>query len=375
MSHAHVAIVGGGLSGLYAAAQLEQRGTRDYVLFEARDVLGGRIASVPASGHQASGSAAGDIDRFDLGPTWFWPDYQSQLDRLVHDLGLHRFKQYETGDMMVERSPNERPTRRRGYVNSPASMRLVGGMAALIDALRSRVDGARIITGQTVQRLHSSEGKVELDSADVTGRITTWTVRHVLLALPPRLAEERIAFSPALPDALAGQWRDTATWMAPHAKYIAVYETPFWIEQRLSGEGRSACGPLGEIHDTSMPGGSAALFGFFGLPARVRSSVPQDVLRAHCRAQLTRLFGPKAATPKAELIKDWAGDAYTAAAADLDATAGHPHAPAAAATSGPWRGRLTGIGSEWSPRFPGYLAGAIEAAALGVAALADVTTT
>jgi monoamine oxidase len=27
-----------------------------------------------------------------------------------------------------------------------------------------------------------------------------------------------------------------------------------------------------------------------------------------------------------------------------------------------WRGRLAGIGSEWSARYPGYLAGAIDAA-------------
>jgi len=41
-------------------------------------------------------------------------------------------------------------------------------------------------------------------------------------------------------------------------------------------------------------------------------------------------------------------------------------APAASAVSGRWCGRLTGIASEWSPQFPGYLAGAVEAARLGV---------
>lgn len=92
--------------------------------------------------------------------------------------------------------------------------------------------------------------------------------------------------------------------MAPQAKYVAIYDTPFWREQGLSGEGRSARGPLGEIHDASMPGGSAALFGFLGVPARVRSTVSDEVLRTHCRAQLVRMFGPLAATPKAEAIKD-----------------------------------------------------------------------
>lgn len=36
MKAARIAIIGGGLSGLYAASLLEQRGIEDYVLFEAR---------------------------------------------------------------------------------------------------------------------------------------------------------------------------------------------------------------------------------------------------------------------------------------------------------------------------------------------------
>ena len=384
MQTAHIAIVGAGLSGLYAAYLLEQQGINDYVLLEARDSLGGRIASAPAAGQLPSDSSASGqpapeaatgtekLDRVDLGPTWFWPGYQHQLGRLVHDLGLESFEQFEAGDTVVERSPSEPPMRMRGYVNSPTSMRLVGGMSALIDALHSRLDATRIHTGQAVRRLRRTQHHVELDSEDVDdaqGHTTTWRAEHVLLALPPRLLENSIEFVPALPPALARQWRATATWMAPHAKYIAVYDTPFWREQGLSGEARSARGPLGEIHDASMPGGSAALFGFFGVPAHVRKGVPEVDLRAHCRAQLARLFGSQAATPRAEVIKDWALDPYTATAADSEGVSQHGEAPATTASSGPWSGRLTGIASEWSPQFPGYLAGAIEAASLGVEAL------
>jgi monoamine oxidase len=115
-----------------------------------------------------------------------------------------------------------------------------------------------------------------------------------------------------------------------------------------------------------MPGGSAALFGFFGVPAQMRHSVSDEGLRRHCRAQLARMFGMQAAQPRAEMIKDWAADPFIATAADQHSSAGHGAAPAAAAASGAWRGRLVGIASEWSPRFPGYLAGAIEATDLGV---------
>lgn len=372
MQTAQIVIVGGGLSGLYAAYRLQQRGFRDYVLLEAREVLGGRIVSVPAPAPGSMpGGAAEVANRFDLGPSWFWPGYQRQLDHLVDELGLTRFEQFENGDMMVERSPHAAPTRMRGYASAPPSMRLMGGMAALTNALHRRLDPARIFTGHTVRGLRATEAQVEVESVDASGRANTWRAVHVLLALPPRLVEARIAFSPALPEGLSRRWRATPTWMAPHAKYVAIYDAPFWREQGLSGEARSACGPLGEIHDASIPGGSAALFGFFGVPATVRKGVPEAELKALCRAQLVRLFGPQAATPRLDFIQDWALEPNTATAADLDSAGQHVEAPPSMAASGPWCGRLTGIASEWSPQFPGYVAGAVEAASLALQRLPE----
>lgn len=370
MQTTRIAVVGAGLSGLYAAYLLQRQGINDFVVLEARDDLGGRIASINAMGKAVNHSSVdSSIDRFDLGPTWFWPGYQQELDQLVDALELERFEQFEAGDMVVERSHEGAVVRMRGYVNSPPSMRLVGGMGMLVDALQRRVNPQRIATGQIVRRLRKHESHVEVESKNTNGVITTWRAEHVLLALPPRLLESTIEFEPELPAELARQWRTTATWMAPHAKYIAIYDTPFWREQGLSGEARSMRGPLGEIHDASMPGGSPALFGFIGVPANERNKIPDEMLRAFCREQLARMFGPAAATPKAEFIKDWAHDLYTATSADTNAISQHATAPSASASSGPWSGCLTGIASEWSPQFPGYLAGAVEAARLGVQAL------
>lgn len=359
MQHARIVIIGAGLSGLYAAHLLERLGVANVVVLEARERIGGRIAGMPADG----GS-----DRFDLGPAWFWPDQQRDLHQLVDELGLQRFAQYDQGDMLYQRAAGEAPVRMRTYASAPPSMRLIGGMNALTDALRGSLRSTRIVTGQQVRRLRHAAEHIEVDSVDAAGAVTTWRAAHVLLALPPRLAAAGIAYEPALPEALAREWAATATWMAPHAKYVAVYERPFWREQGLSGSARSQSGPLGEIHDASLPGGSAALFGFLGVPARTRQRLDNETLLAHCRAQLVWLFGPQAAAPRADAIKDWSHDALTATAADLDAGGEHGHAPAAAPAAGLWQGRLTAIASEWSPRFPGYLAGAVEAAALGVQA-------
>lgn len=368
VSSARIAIVGGGLAGLYAAYLLEQRGITDYMLLEARPALGGRVQSLSPQGPNSTESTTA-TNRFDLGATWFWPSLQIELDQLIEELGLKRFVQFETGNMMLERSPNEQPMQTFGYSNSPPAVRLVGGMETLVETLHRCLKARRIVVGQTVHAVRVEGEHVDVVSRDARGTVSTVQADYVLLAVPPRLTHANINFSPPLPAPIAYKWQHTATWMAPHAKYVAVYDTPFWREAGLSGEARSARGPLGEIHDASMPDGSAALFGFFAVPAAVRRGVSEEVLIGHCRAQFARLFGPQAAFPKAEFIKDWALDDLTATATDQEAAGGHASPPPATIPEGEWQGRLVGIGSEWSPQFPGYVAGAIEAARLGVQTL------
>ena len=370
MQNLPIAIIGGGLSGLYAAFLLEQRGI-DYILLEARDRLGGRIAVAKSSVDQHASSHSVENkksnDGFDLGPSWFWPDYQPQLSSLIETLNLPRFAQFEDGDMMVERAANQLPIRTQGYQSSPPSMRLVGGMASLINTLYARLNPTRIIMGQIVKRVIKTERCISIESESsaeqmTAGQITTYQAQHVLLALPPRLAAANLLFEPALPLDLANEWQETATWMAPHAKYVAVYESPFWRNQGLSGSARSAVGPLTEIHDASLVEGNGALFGFFGVPAHIRQSVSEMELKAHCRAQLVRLFGAQAETPTAEYLKDWAQDSLTATPADASGSGQHVVAPNAKPNTGAWQNCLTGSASEWSDAFPGYIAGAIDAA-------------
>lgn len=360
MLTARIVIIGGGLAGLYAAYLLEQRGMTDYVLLEARSHFGGRIAATP-EGH-------------DLGATWFWPELQTQLSGLIDTLQLPRFEQYASGDMVIERSRQAAPERMASYFSAPPSMRLAGGMGALTEALQAAIPAERTMTGQRVRRLQRMSGHIHVEVDDEQGNPVSYQAEHVLLALPPRLAAA-IAYTPALPATLADTWSGTPTWMAPHAKYVAIYKHAFWRSQGLSGHARSAGGPLAEIHDASADDGPPALFGFLGVPAIKRQDVSAEVLLAHCRAQLVRLFGQEAGSPVAEYLKDWATDSCTATPADWQGRGEHPDAPAAQAGDGRWQGRITGIASEWSPHFPGYLAGAIDAAQRGVASLSKTMET
>lgn len=353
MHRTSVVIVGAGLSGLYAACLLQQQGIQDWVVLEARSRLGGRLFCEPVGGA-----------RFDLGATWYWPDMQPQLDAVVKALGVRTFRQHDAGMVVFEPSATA-PVRRFDGPSAEAapSLRVEGGMAALVDALAAQVPKESVRMGHRVRRIERlDDGETGVEAVTDQGEVYRVLARHVLLALPPRLAIECIAFEPPLPSALARAWADCPTWMAPHAKYLAVYPRPFWRAQGLSGSGRSHVGPMVELHDASPPQGLGALFGFVGVPAATRHRVPAETLISLCRAQMVRLFGTEASSPMAEWLKDWSQDEYTATTADAVSAAGHAAAPSAAPSGAPWQGHITGIASEWSPRFPGYVAGAIDAA-------------
>jgi monoamine oxidase len=360
MIHHPVLIIGGGLAGLTAARLLHHAGIA-FQLLEARDRLGGRILSTDASGEVSN-------DGFDLGPSWFWPGMQPEMGALVAELGLSHFPQHSDGDVIYQRMPGEAPQRYRSMRQEPQSMRLAGGTGAIVRALASSLPASSV-------RLNAREVRVALDGQDVevsyveeNGSELAVRASHVVLALPPRLLEATVSFSPALDAVSARRWRETPTWMAPHAKFFAFYDRPFWRDAGLSGTAQSMVGPLVEIHDATTASGKAALFGFVGVPAERRLAVGKDALVTACIQQLASLFGPDAASPVATLFKDWAADPMTATADDQIA-GGHPSPDRQPWVSSDWHAHISLAGSETSSSEPGYLAGAVEAAGRAVAEL------
>lgn len=349
MIKTQVAIVGAGLSGLYAASLLEQASI-NYLLLEGREFVGGRIQQAGNTG-------------VDLGATWIWPAVQPDVVRVFSELGIALIPQNEAGDLLYERSIGSL-SRYPGYVSSPPAMRVRDGMSQVTGKLQQRLPAEKIVTGVRVTHAERMDELITLRGTTTRGENVAVQAEHLLLALPPGLANT-IHFTPALPKELTDDWGHTGTWMAPHAKYVALYDEAFWTADGLSGEGRSMVGPLGELHDVSVPGGVNALFGFLGIPAQSRQSLGEETVLSLCRAQMVRLFGDKAASPSAEFLKDWSADPFTATPHDLVLQAGH-HVPPAFPAEGEWAHCLTGIASEWSSTVPGYLAGAIEAAREGV---------
>lgn len=352
-----VLIIGGGLAGLTAARHLHLAGI-GFHLLEARDRLGGRILSTDAAGQLSD-------DGFDLGPSWFWPGMQSAMNYLVGELGLRYFPQHSDGDIVFQRMHSQTPERFQGIRQVPESMRLHGGIGAIVSALAAALPKDNIQLGSRVTHATLNEAGVEVCFVDAEGTPQRIQATYVLFALPPRLLEATVEFSPALDDGTAQNWRDTPTWMAPHAKLFALYDRPFWREAGLSGTAQSMVGPLSEIHDATTASGKAALFGFVGIPVRQRERVGRDAIIEASIQQLAQLFGPEAGRPHAALYKDWATDPLTATADDREA-GGHPISRGLASVPGKWNHRIWLAGSEAGRRDAGYLAGAVEAAEYAV---------
>lgn len=324
-----ICIIGAGLSGLALATALRANG-RDVTVLDARDRPGGRVLS--QNGH-------------DLGPSWIWPHNRRMLALLDH-LGLRSFLQHTTGRLVFEDAQGA-IRRDLDFATMGGALRVVGGLARVTDALAAGL-GDDLRLSHPV--LHVAE-----DLAGVTISVQGQAIRavQVVLALPPRLAARLGATMPDVP-----------TWMAGQAKMVATYPAPFWRAKGLNGDAISHRGPLAEIHDASPEEAqSGALFGFAHPGAAQAPGFPKAAI-----AQLTRLFGPDAATPRDLFYKDWSTDPATATPADQTPLAGHPTYRAI-----PRSARVLFAGTEAASQDGGFLEGALAAAEAAYANLDRVS--
>ncbi|MED4206928.1 flavin monoamine oxidase family protein [Neobacillus mesonae] len=350
-----IVIVGAGLSGLRAASLLTAKGIKCRIL-EARDRIGGRVLSI-------SDSNRPDLGKYDLGPTWFWPQYESTISNLVKELNLETFAQYTQGAMLAERSPYEAPQRYILPENSGArSIRFIGGVQTLIDAIADTIPSGLVELETRVTAIRKDEaGPITVEAELPDGKRKKVSASAVILALPPRIVARHIEFSPSLPPNLMTELENKPTWMAGQAKAVVIYDRPFWRESGLSGFVSSWVGPLQEIHDASPETGSGALFGFFGIPAKVRQELSEDEIFKLVIDQLVRLFGFEAQNVSAIFYKDWAKDSETAVEEDLDPLRDFP-SYGQPLKAGIWEKKIIFAGTETNSQFGGHLEGALQSA-------------
>jgi monoamine oxidase len=341
-----IIIIGGGLSGMYAASLLAPT-QPSLVLLEARSRVGGRILCPEYQGFFA-----------DLGPSWYWPMMNPRINALIRVLNLKGYPQFESGLGRFQAKDGHAETI-AGYPMEPPAWRIAGGMMSLVEGLRARIPNGVIRLNHPV---------CEIERLDDGVRVTVGCLDHeprcrlkasrIILALPPRLAARTILFTPELPYDLAQAMLRASTWMAGHAKFFALYEQADWRKFGLSGQGFSLCGPLGEIHDasseTNRPYG---LTGFVGIPALRRNG--EDAMVQAILAQLSHLYGPAAGQPLSVYYKDWAREAFTATEYDMRSAHNHPEFLPPSGKTSFWDGAVHFAGTETADYLGGYLEGAL----------------
>lgn len=358
-----VAIIGGGLAGLYAAYQLTLQHI-DFVLLEAKPELGGRIAGV--LNEQGSDEQCAYYN--DLGPTWIF-EHQSKMQALVAKLGLSLFEQYTAGDTLYQLTNANQPRRVAGAGNGNARMfRVEGGTYKIIEALARKIDKQSIQLNTVVTELsktsHAWTLRFNTEQAPITAD-------HVLIAIPPRLAsrdlftldqEHQNTENSIISQALLSALNRSQTWMAAQAKFVVTYARPFWRKQGLSGQSFSQVGPMVEMHDASFKeNGGYALFGFIGVPALHRTKIGRKALQAACLKQLAFLYGDQVYDYQSAVIKDWAADPHICTQLDLQESSKHPDLKLLPFAQELQLLSLGFIGSEYANVDPGYLEGAIDA--------------
>lgn len=341
-----IAIVGAGLCGLALANNLQANG-RSFTVFEARERSGGRVLTV---------------EGVDLGPSWYWPETQPRISRLLAQLGLATFAQHDTGTTLAQTDPNEKPAALGVAAVHGGAQRIGGGAANLVKALTERLPPRLLRFDHALESLHNAGDHVLLYFAN--GQVIQ--ARQVVLALPPRLLEATVRFEPSISPALRSAMADTPTWMAAQAKMAFPFQRAYWREQGLSGNAFAHYpqAVLGEVFDASDDAtGIAALGAFIALPAALRPKFEAG-LPLLATSQLSQLFGT-AAGESEPLYLDWAAERYTSTERDkmpVEDPFTHPSYGNPGLTQPQWGNKLLLGGTETAQYGGGYMEGALEAA-------------
>ena len=342
-------IIGGGLSGLYAACLLSRQGA-SFAVLEARGRIGGRILCSEHDGYSS-----------DLGPSWYWPEIQPTIARLIASLGLTGFRQFEEGLGRFEHH-NGLVRTMGGFATEPLSWRLPGGMMSLVDRLAEGIPEGAVRLDHPVCSIERQTDGAVVGVGELGGEPRErFKARRVILALPPRLAAATILFHPDLSHTLTQAMLRIGTWMAGQAKFYALYEEPFWRQHGLSGQAFSERGPLGEIHDGSNNGGGPyGLTGFVGVPAAQRTR--ENLVIEAILSQLASIYGEPASKPAAFFYQDWARERFTATPYDQPPMYEHPRYHPPEGRTSFWDGTIHFAGTETADQHGGYLEGALTAA-------------
>jgi monoamine oxidase len=182
--------------------------------------------------------------------------------------------------------------------------RLVGGTQMVAQKIAAQL-GSSVMLSEPVRRIDYGSGSVSVVTDNLTAR-----AKQVIVAIPPALAG-RINYQPLLPvarDQLTQRYGQGAL-----TKVAAVYPTPFWRDQGLSGSAVSTDGLVSATFDDSPPGGKPGIiFGFVGGDScrQYGALAPAD-RQAQVLSEFAALFGPQALKADAYFDTRWTEEEWT----------------------------------------------------------------
>ena len=239
-----------------------------------------------------------------------------------------------------------------GTIGGARDSRFVGGPMQIPLKLAAQL-GNRVILNSPVSGITQAGGRALV----AAGRFTV-SAASVVVALPPTLAG-RITYSPALP-----AQRDQLTQRFPLGsigKFVAIYPTPFWRAEGLTGQAYGTTGMVRSTFDNSPPDGSyGALLGFIdGDQMRFEDGATDAAFVSLAMTDLTNYFGSQAANPTQIVIGRWDSEQYTRGGAP-SFTAPGVLTRFGASLRTPV-GCIHWAGAETSDYWPGHLEGAVRA--------------
>ena len=235
--------------------------------------------------------------------------------------------------------------------NGAQQSRFVGGSQEV--ALRvAAALGTRVRLNRPVRTIAQDTSGVTVVAAGLTVR-----AKRVVVALPPPLAG-RIDYEPLLPTA-RDQYTQRAG-MGALMKVEAIYPTPFWRADGLTGQFLTTTGPVGYAFDNSPPDGSVGVLAGFvgGDQLRTYGPLPFAARRDAVLAQYAAVFqDDRFRTPRSYFDHDWTREPWSRGGP----TAVYPPGllvEYGAAIRTPVR-RIHWAGTETSDYWQGYMDGAV----------------
>jgi monoamine oxidase len=228
--------------------------------------------------------------------------------------------------------------------------RFVGGSQEIAIRVAAAL-GDRVVLNLPVSRIVHGKSDVVVHSEELAV-----TAKQVIVAIPPTLTA-RIQYDPAMPYA-----RDQLVQRYPQGtltKVAAVYSTPFWRANGLTGQVLDTGGPVSASFDDSPPDGSlGVLFGFVGGDnARSYNAMSPSARQSAVLNQYATWMGSEALNPQAYFDTIWSEEVWT-----RGCPVGIPSLGTLLAYGPQIRqpvGRIHWAGTETSTYWNGYMDGAV----------------